>query len=298
MTMTADRPTILSLGEVLWDLFPEGERFGGAPANFACHAALAGSDVTMISAVGRDERGDRARQILKSYHVDVTLLQTAEKPTGTVGVEVDASGKPSFTIDTDSAWDCLHWADSLESTIRNADLVYFGTLGQRSAASRQVIRRCLEVAREVAVPRLLDVNLRPPFFDANLIRESVDHATILKLSDEEVDLVSSALGISDSNIESLLQSLLERTNLESVILTRGAEGALFVQDKAIISQPGIQADIRDTVGAGDAFTATFATRMLRGVEPSVSLRQACEQAAKVCAIDGAVPPPKSSNDQL
>ena len=139
---------IISLGEVLWDLFPDEERFGGAPANFACHAAINGGQVTMVSAVGDDVHGQRAIEILRGYGVDVSLIQTiAGSPTGTVGVQVDANGKPTFTIHEKSAWDQLDWTDELAQRIQSADAVCFGTLGQRSEMSRTTIRRSIESAR-------------------------------------------------------------------------------------------------------------------------------------------------------
>ena len=124
------RPTILSLGEVLWDLFPDGERFGGAPANFACHAAIQGADVTMLSAVGDDQNGHDAIGILSAYGVDVSLMQIIpDAPTGTVGVALDNNGKPTFVIHQGSAWDQLVWNDAMASRITTADAVSFGTLG-------------------------------------------------------------------------------------------------------------------------------------------------------------------------
>ena len=137
-----ERPTIISLGEVLWDLFPDGQRFGGAPANFACHAAIQGAAVTMVSAVGDDQNGHDAIGILSAYGIDVSLVQIIpDAPTGTVGVALDNNGKPTFVIHQGSAWDNLTWNDAIASRIATVDAIYFGTLGQRSAVSRATIRR-------------------------------------------------------------------------------------------------------------------------------------------------------------
>ena len=183
-------PKIISLGEVLWDLFPEGARFGGAPANFACHAAMSGADVTMVSAVGNDEPGQDAIEILGKFGIDTSLIQTvAGVPTGTVGVEMDAERGHQFTIHEDAAWDHLTWTSQLAEKISHADAVYFGTLAQRSASARSQIQRVLDEAKSAGVLRILDVNLREPFFDARLIRDSVALASVLKLSEEELDKV-------------------------------------------------------------------------------------------------------------
>lgn len=285
------KPRILSCGEVLWDLFPEGARFGGAPANFACHAALLGGDVTMLSAVGKDIRGDEAVTILRGFGVEIYLVQRiADALTGSVGVNVDTAGKPSFEIHAGSAWDLINWTDALEAKVSEADAVYFGTLGQRGAVSRATIRRALELARERGILRVLDVNLRSPFYDAALIRESIGHASVLKLSDEELSEVATACGIAlDTKPEATLRSLLTRFGLHLVVMTRGAEGALFVSPNGVIDQPGIPTTVVDTVGAGDSFTAAFVLGILRGDAPEVILQKACEIASAVCSQSGAVP---------
>jgi len=285
------KPRILSCGEVLWDLFPEGARFGGAPANFACHAALLGGDVTMLSAVGKDTPGDEAVTILRGFGVEIYLVQRiADAITGGVGVNVDTAGKPSFEIHAGSAWDLINWTDALEAKLSEVDAIYFGTLGQRGAVSRATIRRAMELARERGILRVLDVNLRSPFYDAALIRESIAHASVLKLSDEELSEVATACGIAlDTKPEATLRSLLTRFGLHLVVMTRGAEGALFVSPNGVIDQPGIPTTVVDTVGAGDSFTAAFVLGILRGDAPEVILQKACEIASAVCSQSGAVP---------
>ncbi|MEL6104550.1 MAG: carbohydrate kinase [Planctomycetota bacterium] len=288
--MSAQRPTIVSLGEVLWDLFPEGERFGGAPANFACHAALAGADVSILSAIGDDTRGRGAKELLATYGVDVSQLQINSRPTGSVGIELDSSGKPTFTIHENAAWDEIRWTAALEDRISQADLVYFGTLAQRTQASRKTIRRCLQVAQDAGIPTLLDVNLRRPYFDDSIIRDSIRLATTLKLSDEELSVVEQSLGLETGDPQDRLRAVQRHARVERVVLTRGAEGALLVEGDLLVDQPGFPTEVRDTVGAGDAFAATFAVGLINGHEPAAVMRDACRRAAAVCAIDGAVPP--------
>ena len=287
----SDRPKVLSLGEVLWDLFDDGPRFGGAPANFACHAAIRGAEVTMVSAVGDDERGREACAILKRYGVDASLVSVIpDAPTGTVGIELDENGKPDFTIHEGSAWDALPWSPALQRRLTDSDAVYFGTLGQRGKTSRETIRRALEVARSAGVTRVLDINLRPPFFDAAMIRDSIDLASILKFSDDELGEVCAAVGISlQAESEATLEKLLKGCRLDLVVMTRGSEGAIAVTPEAMIKQPGIPTTVRDTVGAGDAFLAAFLLDYLAGAPLRGVLQNACEVAAEVCAHDGAVP---------
>ena len=286
-------PSIISLGEVLWDLLPDGEQFGGAPANFACHAAILGADVTMVSAVGPDQRGKDGVSILSSYSIDVSLMQTVtDDPTGTVGVELDDRGKPTFEIHQGSAWDQVEWTDELGSRITLANAIYFGTLGQRSEVSRRTIRQALDAATATKITRVLDINLRPPFFDTELIRDSIRFASILKLSDDELPEVCSACGIEFIDAaDTMLRGLLRFGELDMVVVTRGANGAVLVADEERVETHGVHIPVVDTVGAGDAFTAAFLIGELTGEPRDDCIRKACAVAAAACTHSGAVPAP-------
>ncbi len=282
---------IISLGEVLWDLFPDRECFGGAPANFACHAAILGGEVAMVSTVGDDRYGRQAIQILSGFGIDVSLLQVIPGAgTGTVGVVLDEDGRPTFTIHEGSAWDRIAWNEELKARVTKVDAIYFGTLGQRSEVSRNTIRRCVEAARTAGVPRVLDINLRRPFFDSAMIRESIQLASILKLSDDELSEICNAFGICTTTQPSvILRELVDSQNLDLVIMTRGARGAVLATPNEVIEQSGIPTVVIDTVGAGDSFTAAFLLGLLRGESHPQNLFTACTVAAAVCSQSGAVP---------
>ena len=286
-----NKPKIIPLGEVLWDLFPEGPRFGGAPANFACHAALMGGDVTMVSSVGEDARGREALKILAACGIDTALMQSAKNAlTGTVGIELDSKGKPTFMIHENSAWDGLQWTPELATRIASANAVYFGTLGQRGETSRATIRQALTLAKSHGVLRVLDVNLRRPFYNASLIRESIALAGVLKLSDDELGEVTAACDIvMAAKSADTLVTLRERCGLDLIVMTRGSEGAVLVSAEGVVDQPGIPTIVVDTVGAGDSFTAAFVLGLLRGESPQDNLRKSCETASAVCSQPGAVP---------
>ena len=291
------RPHIISIGEVLWDLFPDGERFGGAPANFACHAAILGAGVTMVSAVGDDERGREAIRILEEFGIDTGLVRVIpDAPTGSVGVETDLKGKPCFTIHENSAWDRIDSPPQLSAMIAGADALYFGTLGQRSRSSWEMIRRALESAKSAGVTRVLDINLRAPFFDFELIRESIEQASILKLSDDEFETVAQACGIESWDEQcSVLRVILKRFDLDSIVMTRGADGAVFVSADATVEHPGLPTEVVDTVGAGDAFTAALVIAQFRGETPTATLQNATRTASFVCSQPGAIPNPLQSS---
>jgi fructokinase len=196
--MTKRQPTVVSLGEVLWDVFPDGPRFGGAPANVACHAAAFGARSVMVSQVGSDQLGNQAIEALRERGVVTDYVSvSATHPTGTVVVELDAAGKPSFSIGENVAWDHLVWSEQLGQLAAQTDAVCFGTLGQRCESSRRVIEQFVSQTPRSAL-RILDVNLRPPFDADAPVETSLEKANILKLSDDELDRIATACVLSGS----------------------------------------------------------------------------------------------------
>ncbi|HEY2251612.1 MAG TPA: carbohydrate kinase [Planctomycetaceae bacterium] len=287
--MTNGRFTIVGLGELLWDLFPDGPRFGGAPANFACHAAALGADAFLVSSVGRDELGRKGLAELTAHGVQsdcVTVCDAA--PTGTVDVTLDAAGKARFTFAADVAWDHLQWSDALEHLAGRCAAVCFGTLAQRSDVSRQTIRRFVQATPPPAL-RIFDINLRPPFYDESTIRESLALANVLKLNDEELPMVASLCGVAGTDAE-IMARLAMKFDLAAVALTRGGHGALIWRQGELSDAPGQAVVVRDTVGAGDAFTADLSIGLLRHDDLDDINRRACEVAAYVCSCAGATPP--------
>jgi len=279
------------MGDGLWDLFPDGPRFGGATANYACHASILGADVHMVSGVGEDERGEALLQVYQKHVVSTDLVQVLKDyPTGVVNVELTESGLPTFTIGENAAWDHWEWNDEIEGTVRQADALYFGTLGQRGESSREGIRRALAMAQDQNIPRILDINLRAPFYDDILIRESISLCSVLKLSDEELERVTQACGL-DSSLgdTAILDELRSKFDLDLVVMTRGAEGAVLISEKGVVEQPGEPATVVDTVGAGDSFTASMTLGLLEGKDYPQILKDACKVAAGVCSHAGAVP---------
>lgn len=285
------RRVIVGLGEVLWDVFPDGPRFGGAPANFACSIAeLAGDHVeaAVASSVGNDEFGSRALEELGGHGVDTRCLTQVDRPTGRVDVTLDASGSASYDFAADTAWDNLSWSNDLESLAARADAVCFGTLGQRSAASREVIRRFLGATRPNCL-RVFDINLRPPFWSEEVVLQSLNLAGLLKLNDAELPVLAGMLGLHGGEREQLDQ-LLGRYPLELVALTRGAAGSLLLSRTGECSElPGNTTLVVNTVGAGDAFTAALVLGRL-DQRPLAEINEwANRVAAFVCSQPGATP---------
>ena len=280
---------VIGIGELLWDLLPTGRQMGGAPANFAYHARALGADGRVISRVGQDALGAELIERLGELGVPTGGISVDPTyPTGTVTVEVSADGQPTFTIHEGVAWDHLEATPALLAELARADAVCFGTLAQRCEASRAAIRSLVGAAPRSAV-RIFDINLRQRFYSRELIEESLALSNVVKLNDTELPVVADLLALTGSD-EAQLAQLAERYHLRFVACTRGAKGSLLYDGTRIVEQPGLQVAVRDTVGAGDAFTAAVALGLLAGWDVEKIGSVANEIAAYVCSCAGATPP--------
>ncbi len=284
------RPVIAGIGEVLWDVYPDAAHFGGAPANFACHAASLGAEAWMVSAVGADEFGDRALDSLRQHGVEcASVTRDMEHATGRVLVKLDATGQASYEFAADTAWDHLSWSDQRASLARRCDAVCFGTLCQRSPISRDTIRRFVDATPQTAL-KVFDVNLRQQFYDAEVIKSSLQIASALKLNGEELPIVAELCGIKARAPRDILIELMSRYELRLAAVTNGRDGALLIAAGQEAECPAVPTTVVDTVGAGDAFTATLVSDFLRGL-PLVEInRHANAVASFVCSQPGATSP--------
>ncbi|MCP4172888.1 MAG: carbohydrate kinase [Fuerstiella sp.] len=284
------RHIIVGIGEILWDMFPDGPRFGGAPSNFSCSAAeiaLGAAEVFMISAVGADDLGRQAVDALEQHGVDTTCVQIADQQTGQVRVELDPAGVASYRFAEDTAWDNLTWNHALQKLAHDCDVVCFGTLGQRSAGSRSTVQKFVRTTSENTL-RILDVNLRSPCFDDDVILESLALANVLKLNDEELPRLASLCRVAGNDVEILHQFAVQH-QLRCVALTRGADGAVIVYGDDVSDLPAMPTAIADTVGAGDAFTAAMTLDLLAGRNVAQVNQSAIAAASWVCSQSGATP---------
>jgi fructokinase len=283
------KPKVLGIGELLWDVLPSGARMGGAPANFACHASALGAAAGIISRVGADEAGDGLLARLRSIDVDTGGISLdPDHATGSVDVRLGGDGQPQFVIHCDVAWDHLSDDDNSRQLIANADAVCFGSLGQRSETSRQMIRQLVMSARPDAL-RIFDVNLRQDFFSADLIHASMELASVVKLSDSELPIVARLLSIGGSPREQIA-TLAERYSLRMVVYTRGSGGSILYDGKNWQEHGGTPTEVKDTIGAGDSFTAAVTLGMLHRWPIEMISDAANDVASHVCSCIGAIPP--------
>jgi fructokinase len=266
-------PQIVAVGELLWDLLPSGARLGGAPANFAVFSARLGNHSVLVSSLGNDDYGNAARGQLVQPNLDLTQLQMSETyPTGTVEVTFSAGNQPRYLISPGVAWDFIQLTPGLLATVHAADAICFETLPQRHQVSRSTIRSMVEAAPAQCV-RVCDINIRMPDCSPEVIRWSVAHADIIKVSEEELPLTFSfldGLGLPTQQLtpETASRALLENfPDCKLVATTLGAEGSMITTREGTFRHPGFPVKLVDTVGAGDAFTAGLLHAYLRGASP-------------------------------
>lgn len=279
---------IVGLGEVLYDVLPEGAKLGGAPANFAYHVSQFGFSAMAISAVGNDQLGDRALQTFDANGLKYIIPRVAY-PTGTVNVALNEAGVPTYTFASDVAWDHIPLTPEMESVAKNCCAVCYGSLAQRAEESRITIRKFLESVPEDCV-KIFDVNLRGNFFNKETLQEGVKHATVLKINDEELVTIGRMFDYPGLDMEEKCRIIMHRYNLNMVVLTCGTNGSYVFAPGGVTSyKPTPKVDVADTVGAGDSFTGAFTAAILAGKPIEEAHELAVEVSAYVCTQKGAMP---------
>ena len=279
------RPLIF--GEVLFDTFPDGARvLGGAPFNVAWHLRGFGVDPLFVSAVGDDAQGAEVLQLMKDWGMDTRGVQVDPRhPTGTVVVSLQG-GQPSYSIVPHQAYDFIDLS-GIEDATREVciALLYHGSLAIRNETSRQTLAH---LCGRFAVPRCMDVNLRDPWWHRKTVLDTLAGAYCVKLNDEELmDLVLPD-GTGGDDLQAAAETLLEQSGIQSLIVTRGEQGALVLTlDEALWGSPVTVDEVADTVGAGDAFSAVVLLGLLRGWNWSDILQRALAFAARICTVRGA-----------
>ncbi|MBQ7896983.1 MAG: carbohydrate kinase [Clostridia bacterium] len=276
---------ILSFGEILWDVYPDESYIGGAPLNFAAHLKKHGEEVYMLSALGEDSLGERARHVLEEWGINVEYVSVLkDKETGKCLVTLDENSLPSYNLLYDVAYDFI---DSGVVT-ENFDVLYFGTLALRSVGNLNSIKALLEkgVFGEVFV----DVNIRPPFYSKESVELAINNATILKVSLEELYEVASLLDMKESEDYKAFAKELKKKNprLKCIIITLGADGAYALEHGEYYC-PAEKACVVSTVGAGDSFSASFLHKYLKGNNVKDCLKYASRVAGFVVSHSAAVP---------
>lgn len=279
---------VVCLGEVLFDLIGRREFPGGSPANVAFHAAALGSRSSLISRVGMDVRGARLVRWLEDAGVGIGGMQTdPQADTGVVRV-AEGTGGPAYEIAAPVAWDFLEATAESDALAKAARVLVFGTLAQRRPESRAAVRRLVLAARAAGAKVVADLNLRPPFHDEEVVLWTVRNCDVLKLNEGELAVVSEMLGARGGQRE-LFEGFVGEFGLASAVLTCGAEGAWFHEAGTTWHVPPVAAEVADTVGAGDAFTAAMASALASGKTLGAAGPWCARVAAHVVSQSGATP---------
>jgi len=287
---------IVALGEFLWDLLPTGRQAGGATFNFAFHCHQLGHPAIIVSRVGDDDLGRELREAVKRLGMSDEFIQVdREHPTGTVAVQIDAKGQPTFAIAENVAWDFIEWTPSLGELSTSARAVCYGTLAQRAPQSRNTIGTFIPNTNVDCIA-VFDINFRKPFLSQAVIDESLRLAEWLKLNEDEARQLVRTLdawpaehlnGVGGYWRQRLLPVILSEKAVYAV--TRGANGCVVGDVHQDFDLPGVRVPVVDTVGAGDAFTAALLTQKLEGKRLVDAARFANAYAAVVASKRGGTP---------
>jgi fructokinase len=282
-----NRPLVLGIGELLWDVFPERKVLGGAPANFAYHASQLGCNGYTLSAIGKDNLGQEIINQLSEKRLN-NLIEKVDFPTGTVQVTLDMQGVPQYEICENVAWDNIPLSTRAKELAENCSAVCFGSLAQRSKVSRGTIQKLLSLVPDNAY-KIFDINLRQHFYNKEIIHQSLLNSNVLKINDDEINFLAEMHGLQELTEQEICMQFLKMYGLDIVIETKGAAGSYVMDNNEVswLNTPKVK--VADTVGAGDAFTGAFVSAMLHGKTLLEAHQLAVEVSAYVCTQHGAMP---------
>jgi len=283
--MTEQSYTAICFGEILWDILPDGAQPGGAPMNVAYHLNQLGMPAGVLSKKGNDADGERLIRFLETHRVDTALIQTDPvHPTGKVLATPGSNYEMQYDIVFPVAWDFIDVAGNAAEKVAAAELFIFGSLAARNEHSRKTLFTLLSRAAK----KIMDINLRPPHFTQELIEALLSEATVLKLNENELELLSGWYAFTGT-MQEQAAALGKRFSIRDIIITKGADGAAYYTDGAFYEHPGIKVAVVDTVGSGDAFLAGFLSQLQKGYGPEAALDFACRLGSFIATQKGACP---------
>lgn len=279
---------ILAIGELLWDLLPNGKKLGGAVANLAYRLNGLGNQALFVSRLGNDDLGDEAVKTLQQNNLDTNFIQRDNiHPTGTVNVFFDEHKNPDYTINPNVAYDFMEISDDLLKRAAEADCIAFGTLAQRTGKSFSTIHQLIEAAPKAV--KFYDINLRKDCYSKETIEASLQHSNIVKLNHDEAMELAKMFMLSKSKLEGITAEILKMFDVDLCLVTLEDKGALaFKKSGEIIYSPGYKAKMENPIGAGDAFSAAFVHNYLQGKSVAEALESGNIFGAIVVSHEGAM----------
>ena len=277
----------LVFGEILWDIIEGVPHLGGAPLNYAAHLTQCGNHATIVSAVGNDELGERALDLVAKMGVDTSLVQQVEKPTGYVPVTLK-NGQPDYEITRNVAYDYIDWGVLSEHNLKEFDVFYFGSIIQRNSMSAESLYNLLDRFEFANV--FYDVNFRRDSYTREVVLKSTQNCTTLKVNDEEVYEIGKLLFDGVSGFEEFCGRITERfRQISTIIITAGKDGCWIHDGSTLTNVPTDQITVVDTVGAGDSFSAAFTSCYARTQDPIEAARIANIVGGFVASSHGPIP---------
>ncbi len=289
MKMLNKKPLIIGIGELLWDVFPDNKYLGGAAANFVFHANQLGSRTNLISRVGSDQPGSQALDQYSAMGQDTSQIQIDQNhPTGTVNIALDKYGNPDFEIVENAAWDYITFERQMSSLAYNADLLYFGSLSQRAKTSRDSVLKLIASVSEATL-KFFDVNLRNGFYSREIIINSLKAADIVKVNEEEYEIIIDMAKPSKRKASYPVNDFLKDYKIEMLCITLGERGCQLITANETVIDKAREVIVKDTVGAGDAFSAALAVNFLAGKDIRKIAQAANIMGGFVASHKGACP---------
>lgn len=278
---------VIAFGEIVWDMLPAGKQIGGAPLNFAFFSRTSDTRAYIISAIGTDRLGEETLSVLANAGVDLTYVQRNGLPTSQVLVELDEKGCPEYEIVEGVAWDAIECTSDAIEVVKEASVFCWGSLSQRSETSHNTLLQLLESLPEDCL-RVFDINIRQHYYSKAIIEKSLLYSDVLKLNEDELPIVAEMLEI-QGPLNEIIRSIIEKYALRYLIYTHGADfSEVYASDGEMSRILTPKVEVKDTVGAGDSFTAAFVTSMLQGESLAQSHAKAVEVSAQVCTKSGAI----------
>ncbi|WP_423146903.1 carbohydrate kinase family protein [Rubrolithibacter danxiaensis] len=277
---------VVCFGEILWDRFGDVKKAGGAPMNVAFHLNKQGISTELISAVGADENGNELLTFLREQGLTTSYVQThSVLQTGVVDVYLDEKQQATYNIVKPVAWDAINYSEKAGELIRNADAVVFGSLACREETSKQTLLKLLAQAKF----KVFDMNLRFPHFTTELLEELLLLSDIVKLNEDELNYINELYEIKGWSEQEQLNFLLQKYRMQLICVTLGGDGAMVWDGATLYKHPGYTIEVADTVGAGDAFLASFINGILKKEPIETVLEKSCAAGALIASLPGANP---------
>jgi fructokinase len=276
---------VVCFGEILWDILPSGAVPGGAPMNVAYHLQKLNKNPALITKIGLDTRGQNLMNIFSAQQICTDLFQVDDKyQTGIVYAQPNEHNEVVYDIVKPVAWDFITWNDAFIRLVEDAEYFVFGSLAARNKVSKDTLFQLLEIANN----KVLDINLRAPYYNRKIVEQLFEKADFVKMNLAELELITGWFS-NYTSIEDRMKSIRDKFKIANMVVTMGGDGAILFMNDKIIKHQGFKVDVVDTVGSGDAFLAGLLSQLLNNAGSEASLEFASGLGAFIATQRGGCP---------